>query len=149
MNLWKNDKKSCISPGCILYTRGYTRQCNPKSERLKPPPVVKFYSTRRRSIPDVNDDNKPEAELVGKRGQWPEINGSLVGLQNCPETRNIVPERWFSKNFAKRAIPKQDRRVVGGRRQSRTVECLLFCFSFMKKSRFWPNFRVLLPLTAK
>ena len=42
---------------------------NPKSERLKLPPVVKFYSTRRRSVPDVNDDYKPEAELVGKRGQ--------------------------------------------------------------------------------
>ena len=89
---------------------------NPKSERLKLPPVVKFYSTRRPSIPDVDEDNKPGAELLGKRGQWPEIDGSLVGLQNGPETRNIVLERRFSKNFAKGAIPEQNRRDEEGQR---------------------------------
>ena len=54
----------------------YTPQCIPvaihdnrEDERLKLRPVVKFYSTKRRSIPDVNDDNKPGAELLGKRGQ--------------------------------------------------------------------------------
>ena len=114
MNLWKNYKKSrilhSVYPDRAIHD-------NTKSERWKLPPVVKFYSTRRRSIPDVNDDNKPGAELLGKRGQWPEIDGILVDLQNGPETRNIVLERCFSKKFAKGAIPEQNGRDVSSQRK--------------------------------
>ena len=42
---------------------------NTKSERWKLPLVVNFYPTRRPLIPDVNEDKKPGAELLGKRGQ--------------------------------------------------------------------------------
>ena len=119
----KNDKKSRILHS--VYCIPVAIHDNRKDERLKLPPVVKFYSTRRRSISDVNDDSKPGAELLGNRGQWPEIDGSLVGLQNGPETRNIVLERCFSKNFAIGAIPEQNRRDASSRiKLSRLIQCL-------------------------
>ena len=51
--------------GCISGAINDSR----KNERWRLPSVVKFYSTRRRSIPDINNDNKPGAELPGKGGQ--------------------------------------------------------------------------------
>ena len=69
-----------------------------------------IYSTRRRSVPDINSHCKPGAELLGMWGQWSETDGSLVDLRNGSKTMKIVLKRCFSKYFTREAIPERKRR---------------------------------------